>query len=234
MLLPQVAFDAPPYRFSGVVYGVLHNDRAALAALGAAVDAAPYKGAPKAPVLYVKPRNTLAGPGAAVVVPEEAEALEIGAGVGLVIGRTACRVREDDALSHVAGCVIVADVSVAHDSWYRPQVRLKARDGFCPIGPRVVPLSELGDPGRLALRVHVDGARVQDAPRVDWLRPPARLLADVTDFMTLAPGDVLVAGVPHGAPRVRAGQGWAIEIEGLGRLEGRCVAAAEAAAERAP
>src|SRR6185312_7900572 len=105
-------FDEPPYRFSGVVYGVLHNDRAALAALGDAVDAAPYKGAPRAPVLYVKPRNTLAGPGAAVVVPVEAEALEIGAGVGLVIGRTACRVREDAALDHIAGCVIVADVSV--------------------------------------------------------------------------------------------------------------------------
>ena len=230
MLLSDVAFDEPPHRFSGVVYGVLHNDRAALAALGAAVDEAPYKGAPRAPVLYVKPRNTLSGPGATLVVPADAEALEIGAAVGLVIGRPACRLREDEALAHLAGCVIVADASVPHASWYRPQVRARARDGSCVVGPRVVALAGLGDPGRLAIRVQVDGRPAQDAPRVDWVRPPARLLADVTDFMTLSPGDVLIAGVPHGAPKVRAGQGWSIEIDGLGRLDGRCVAEARATA----
>ena len=63
-----------------------------------------------------------------------------------------------------------------------------------------------------------------------WIRSPARLLAEVTDFMTLAPGDVLMTGVPHGAPRVRAGQRSVIEIEGLGRLENRFVAMAEAPA----
>jgi 5-oxopent-3-ene-1,2,5-tricarboxylate decarboxylase/2-hydroxyhepta-2,4-diene-1,7-dioate isomerase len=229
MPLSDVAFDLPPYRFSANVYGVLHNDRASIAALGSAVDAAPYKGAPRAPVLYVKPRNTHAGPGAAVVVPARGE-LEIGAGIGLVIGRTACAVREIEAMEHVAGFVIVADLSVPHAGWYRPQIPAKARDGSCVIGPRVVPLSALRDPAAQRVRVAVDGEVVHEHAAVDWCRPPARLLADVTDFMTLAPGDVLIAGIAHGAPRVGAGRRVTVEIEGLGRLELHTVAAAEEAA----
>ena len=136
--LSSVPFDVAPFRFSGTVYGTLLNHRDALEALGASVHEAPYKAPPKSVVLYLKPRNTLAGPGDAVEVPADAPELEVGPSLGLVIGRTACRVSEAQALEHVAGCVIVADVGVPHASFYRPQVRFKARDGFCPIGPRVV------------------------------------------------------------------------------------------------
>jgi 5-oxopent-3-ene-1,2,5-tricarboxylate decarboxylase/2-hydroxyhepta-2,4-diene-1,7-dioate isomerase len=226
--LSSVSFDVTPFRLSGTVYGTLLNHRDALAALGDAVHAAPYKAPPKSVVLYLKPRNTLAGPGDAVVVPADAPALEVGPSVGLVIGRTACRVSEARALDVVAGCVIVADISVPHESFYRPQVRFKARDGFCPVGPRVVGLAELGDLERLSVRVHVDGRLAHESSTSGWIRSPARLLAEVTDFMTLAPGDVLTMGVPHGAPQVRAGQRTAIEIDGLGRLENRFVAHTEA------
>jgi 5-oxopent-3-ene-1,2,5-tricarboxylate decarboxylase/2-hydroxyhepta-2,4-diene-1,7-dioate isomerase len=226
--LSSVSVDVAPFRRSGRVSGTLLNHRDALAALGDAVHAAPYKAPPKSVVLYLKPRNTLAGPGDAVVVPADAPALEVGPSVGLVIGRTACRVSEARALDVVAGCVIVADISVPHESFYRPQVRFKARDGFCPVGPRVVGLAELGDLERLSVRVHVDGRLAHESSTSGWIRSPARLLAEVTDFMTLAPGDVLTMGVPHGAPRVRAGQRTAIEIDGLGRLENRFVAHTEA------
>jgi 5-oxopent-3-ene-1,2,5-tricarboxylate decarboxylase/2-hydroxyhepta-2,4-diene-1,7-dioate isomerase len=226
--LSSVSFDVAPFRLSGTVYGTLLNHRDALAALGDAVHAAPYKAPPKSVVLYLKPRNALAGPGDAVVVPADAPALEVGPSVGLVIGRTACRVSEATALDVVAGCVIVADISVPHESFYRPQVRFKARDGFCPVGPRVVGLAELGDLERLSVRVHVDGRLAHESSTSGWIRSPARLLAEVTDFMTLAPGDVLTMGVPHGAPRVRAGQRTAIEIDGLGRLENCFVAHTEA------
>ena len=87
----------------GTVYGTLLNHRDALAALSEQVHAAPYKAPPKAPVLYIKPRNTWSQPGAAVVVPADAPELEMGATLGLVIGRTACRVGVADALSHVSG-----------------------------------------------------------------------------------------------------------------------------------
>lgn len=214
--MPRLAFDFAPWRLSGQVFGVLLNHRPALAALGDAVHAAPYKAPPRAPVLYLKPRNTQVAEGAAVVVPQGVPALEVGAALGLVIGRIACRVSEADALAHVAGLVVVADLSVPHDSFYRPSVRLKARDGFCPIGPRVVPLGV--DADGLSVRVAVDGTIVHETDTADRIRPAARLLADVTEFMTLAPGDVLMLGVSHGAPRVGAGHAVAVSIDGVGTL----------------
>jgi len=217
------SFDFPPWRLSGQVFGVLLNHRPALAALGDAAHAAPYKAPPKAPVLYLEPRNTQVGDGAAVTVPAGVPALEVGAALGLVIGRTACRVAEDQALAHVAGLVIVADLSVPHDSFYRPSVRLKARDGFCPIGPRVWPLAAVPAPDALAVSVTVDGRIVHETTTGDRIRPAARLLADVTEFMTLSPGDVLMLGVSAGAPRVGAGHRVAVTVEGLGSLSFRLV-----------
>jgi 5-oxopent-3-ene-1,2,5-tricarboxylate decarboxylase/2-hydroxyhepta-2,4-diene-1,7-dioate isomerase len=224
--LPALAFA--PYRLSGSVYGVLLNHAPALAALGDAVNAAPYKAPPKAPVLYVKPRNTQAGPGAAVQVPPGVSALQVGANLGAVIGRTACRVAEADALSHVAGYVIVDDLSVPHDSFYRPSVRLKALDGSCVIGPTVVPRAQVRDAHALGVRVFVDGERVHDADTGQRVRPLARLLADVTEFMTLSAGDILLLGTAANAPTASAGQSVAIEIDGLGRLEHTLVGAAAA------
>jgi 5-oxopent-3-ene-1,2,5-tricarboxylate decarboxylase / 2-hydroxyhepta-2,4-diene-1,7-dioate isomerase len=215
--------DVPPYRLSGTVYGTLLNHRTALAALGATIDEPPYRGAPRAPVLYIKPRNTLLTDGASVTVPRDAAELEIGATLGLVIGRPACRVAEAAALEYVAGFLIVNDVSVPHSSFYRPAVRCMARDGFCPLGPRVVPRDEVANPDALTIRVSVDGSLRQVATTAELVRPVARLLAEVTDFMTLAPGDVLAVGVAVPAARVRAGQQASIEIDGLGRLANRFV-----------
>jgi len=225
----DIRMEVPPYRLSGNVYGVLLNQRGALAALGAAASQPPYKAPPKAPVLYIKPRNTLNGPGGAVAVPADAPELEVGATLGVVIGRTACRVAAAEALDYVAGYTIVDDVSVPHASFFRPSVRLKARDGFCCIGPEVVARTRIADPDALDIRVYVDGKLVQSGGTRELVRPVRQLIADVTDFMTLAPGDLLLVGVPPGAPRVRAGQGVAIEIDGVGRLEHGFIAEATTA-----
>src|SRR5215468_1475360 len=106
-----VPMQMAPYRLSGRVYGTLLNHRSALQLLGEAVNAAPYKAPPQAPVLYVKPRNSLIQAGATVTVPKDAPELEVGACLGIVIGRTACAVSEQSALDFVAGYLIVNDVS---------------------------------------------------------------------------------------------------------------------------
>ena len=211
--------DVPPYRLSGRVYGVLVNHHSFLAALGNSVNESPYKAPPQAPVLYIKPRNTLTANAAVVLIPQEVQELEVAGTVGIVIGRTACRVAERSALDFVAGYLIVNDVSVPHTAYYRPSIRFKARDGFCPIGPRVVPRAAVADPDNLGISTYVDGVLRQTATTADLVRPMSRLLADVTEFMTLAPGDVLAVGAAAPAPRVRAGQRVAIEIDYLGRLE---------------
>lgn len=224
MLVNQAGFGFAPYRLSGTVYGVLLNHAPALAALGGVVNAAPYKAAPKAPVLYLKPRNTLAAAGSTCVLPAGVEALQVGANLGLVIGRTACRVTVGHAASFVAGYVIVNDLSVPHDSFYRPSVRFKALDHSCVIGAPL-PRAQIANADALALRVSIDGELLQRTDTGARVRPVAQLLADITDFMTLAPGDIVLLGTSHGAPTARAGQRVAIEIEGLGRLESAIAAA---------
>ncbi|MEO8526546.1 MAG: fumarylacetoacetate hydrolase family protein [Caldimonas sp.] len=223
----SLVFDAPPFRLSGAVYGVLMNHRAALAALGDAVHQAPYKAPPKSVVLYIKPRNSLLGPGDAVRVDDSTPQLEAGAALGIVIGRTACAVDEDGAMACISGFVIVADFSVPHDSYFRPAIRFKARDASCAIGPRVVARASVADPDALGVRVYVDGRLVHEAGTGDTYRSVARLVCDVSAFMTLAPGDLLMAGVAPGAPRVGADARVAIEIDGLGRLETRVLRAGE-------
>jgi len=220
-----IPFEIAPFRLSGAVYGALLNHRSALTQLGGKAAQPPYNAPPRAPVLYIKPRNTLAASGDAVEIPAGMSELEVGPCLGLVIGRTACRVPEKGALQHVAGYVIVNDVSVPHDTFYRPSIRFKARDGFCPLGPAVVPRDALADPDALTLRTHVDGVLVQTSSTADLVRSAATLLADVTEFMTLIPGDVLALGVAWPAPRVRAGQRVDIAADELGTLSNEFVAA---------
>jgi 5-oxopent-3-ene-1,2,5-tricarboxylate decarboxylase/2-hydroxyhepta-2,4-diene-1,7-dioate isomerase len=152
-------------------------------------------------------------------------ALQVGANLGIVIGRTACRVSEADALSCVAGYAIVDDLSVPHESFYRPSVRFKALDGSCVIGTPV-PRERIANPDALGVRVFVDGERVQCTDTGTRVRSVAKLLADISEFMTLAPGDIVLLGTSHGAPIAHAGQRVAIEIDGLGRLESALAAAA--------
>lgn len=222
LLTPR--FDVAPFRLSGVVYGALLNHRRSLDALGDAVAAPPYKGAPKGVVLYLKPRNTLVAPGGVVLVDDAVAELEVGAALGLVIGRTACAVADAEALEHIAGYLIVADFNVPHQSFFRPQTRSKARDASCVLGGVVVARTSTLDPDALTLRVFVDGVLVQTTRTADHIRSAARLVADVSDFMTLAPGDILLTGLAPGAPRVGAGAQVAVEIAGLGRLETRVAA----------
>ena len=214
-----VPMDVAPYQLSGRVYGALLNHRAALAALGDSVNQPPYKAPPRAPVLYIKPYNTLAGDQAQVSLPPEISELEVGACLGVVIGRVACRLSEHNALEAVAGYVIVNDISIPHPTYYRPSVRFKARDGFCPVGPRVVARTLVPDPDALQIQVRVDGTVCLTTSTAELVRPVARLLADVSEFMTLSPGDILATGAAAPAPRARAGQRVSITIEPIGTLE---------------
>lgn len=202
LLLRGTGCHAP---VGGAVYGTLLNDRAAVAALGDAVHAPPYRAPPKAPILYVKPRNTLAGHRARVVVPDDGEGVQVGGSLGIVIGRTASRVNTAHAADYVAGYTIVADLSVPHASVYRPSVRFRARDGFCVIGPAVVARHAVSHPDNLKITMSIGGQAPFSASTANCVRNIAQLLADVTDFMTLAAGDVLTLGVPHGAPCAHSG-----------------------------
>ena len=213
-----IAVDVPPYRLSGSVYGVLANHPSLFAMLGDAAYRPPYNAPPRAPVLYIKPRNTLAGPGDPVAVPADVPELETAASLGILIERAACRVEEAAAIDYVAGFLIVNDVSVPHTTYHRPSIRYKARDGFCPLGPAVVAKPRVANPDAIEIRTYVDGLLVQLQNTREMIRPIARLLQDVTEFMTLNAGDILCLGTAAPAPRVRPGQTVSIEIDGIGTL----------------
>ncbi|HEJ2442369.1 fumarylacetoacetate hydrolase family protein [Burkholderia multivorans] len=218
---------APPLPVAiGTVYGALLNERAALAALGDAVHAAPYGRPPQAPVLYIKPANTHASDGAAVVVPAGVEALEIGASVAVVFARRATRVPAARALDYVHGFTLASDVSVPHPDYYRPAVRFKCRDGFCPLGPAIVPAAALADVDAIELSVRIDGEVVARTSTATLIRPLRELIADISAFMSFDAGDVLLLGVAGGAPHARAGSTVEIAADGIGTLRHTLVAEA--------
>lgn len=206
--------DVPPWRLTGTVYGTLVNHAATLAALGEAVHQPPYKAPPKAPVLYVKPRNTFVADGQSVLLPAGVEALEAGVALALVIGRAACRLSADEALSAVSGVAAALDCCVPHTSFYRPGVRLRAIDRSFALGP-VVGASRVANPDALETLLEIDGRTAQTGSTAGMLRGVAQLLADVTAFMTLQPGDVLLHGLQPDAPLLRAGQTITVELLGL-------------------
>lgn len=204
---------------TGTVYGTLLNFQGGLERLGDAVNDKPYLSPPVAPVLYIKPANTFNRYGAGIPVPENESYLEMGASLGIVIGKTAVALTEVTAMDYVAGYTIVNDVSVPHASLFRPAVQHKCRDGFCSIGPWIINRDELKNPDDVIIRVYINEELKQENSTNNLIRPVARLLVDVTEFMTLNPGDVLLVGVPEDAPLATTGDQVRIEIEGVGSLE---------------
>lgn len=203
-----------PVLSAGTVYGVLLNSENEWSAWAAQMSEPPYKAAPRAPVLYIKTANTWSAHGASIAVPARAPEVEIGASLALVIGEAATRVRPEDALRHVAGYVLVNDLSLPHASYYRPPVKYKNLDGFLGIGPHFASPADVGNPNRLCLEVRVDGRLQQTVDLAQMRRHGAQLIADVSEFMTLRHGDVLLLGLGADRPRARAGQ--RIEIAAAG------------------
>jgi 5-oxopent-3-ene-1,2,5-tricarboxylate decarboxylase/2-hydroxyhepta-2,4-diene-1,7-dioate isomerase len=204
------------------VVGALLNFQGAWAAMEAVMQREPHFKPPVHPVLYIKPANTWCASGTAVGLAPEVDAVQAGPTLGVVFRRTAARVSERDALSFVAGYVAVNDLTIAHEAVLRPPMKQKCRDGFCPIGP--ITLAEhVPNPNALALRTWVNGELRQDHSTAHLRRSVQRLIADVTEFMSLHEGDILLVGVPEDPPLLHAGDEVSIEIEGVGRVTNRLV-----------
>jgi 5-oxopent-3-ene-1,2,5-tricarboxylate decarboxylase / 2-hydroxyhepta-2,4-diene-1,7-dioate isomerase len=201
------------------VYGVALNFRDEWEKLAPSMHRDPYKQPPVAPILYIRPRNTWNAGGSPIRIPRDVTELKIAGTLAIVIGRTACRVPAAEALDYVRGYTVAADASIPHESYYRPAIRQRCSDRFCVIGSRVADRSVLRDPHRTEIRITINGERRCTANTADLVRPVEQLIADITEFLTLRPGDILLAGEPGNAPLVRAGDRVAVEIEGLGSLE---------------
>jgi len=214
----------------GCVYGAALNYRPALETLADVFNRAPHGKPPVAPVLYIKPRNTWTTHLQPVPLPDGVDAVELGPTVGIVFARDARCVPEHAADDVIAGYVLANDVTIPHASLFRPPLRFKCRDGFCPLG-RLVPRGAAPSPDALEIRAYVNGELRMSASTASLHRGAARLIADVTEFMTLRAGDVLLLGVPPRPGLAGAGDVMTVEVDGLGRLENRLVPEAELRSE---
>ncbi|NBA97545.1 fumarylacetoacetate hydrolase family protein [Pseudomonas sp. R5(2019)] len=212
---------------TGTLFGVALNYQGLLNQRLAEFEQAPYKQPPVKPVLFIKTPNTRNGHDCAVVYPHGVERLQPGPALGVVIGKTASRVSVENALEHVAGYTIVNEFSLPEDSYYRPAVKAKCRDGFCSFGPELVPVDQVADPHQLALKLFVNGELRQENSTAHFVRSIPALIAELSEFMTLHEGDLLITGTPEGRVDVLPGDKVEVEITGLGRLANHIVAEQE-------
>ena len=140
--------------------------------------------------------------------------VEIGATIAMVMGEAGA----------VRGYVLMNDLSIPHASFFRPPVKFKCLDGFLGIGERLLPVDQAGDPAAFTLEVRINGELKQHLDFSHLVRPAAQLLADVGDFMTLRPGDVLMLGCDAGRPLAKAGDRIDITAPGFGTLSNSLVA----------
>ena len=180
-----------PWTPRGTVYGTLLNFRREHAWWASRMSEAPYQAPPRAPVLYVKTANTFSPSGGTVCLPPGANALAVGATLGLVMGAP-LHGHARPGLSALAGCVLLNDWCVPHDSYFRPPVKTRCADGLLGLGASLVPMSDALE--RLQIEVRVNGVWRQTVHLSELVRPAAPLLDEVGAFMTLQPGDVLMLG----------------------------------------
>jgi 2-keto-4-pentenoate hydratase/2-oxohepta-3-ene-1,7-dioic acid hydratase in catechol pathway len=181
---------------------------------------------PKAPLLFAKWPNTLIGDGEAIVLPPESKEVDYEAELGVVIGTTAKRVSEADALDHVEGYICLNDVSARDMQFGDGQwTRGKSLDTFCPVGPHLVPREQIADPQQLGIRCILNGETMQDSSTSQMIFSVAEIIAYVSQVITLEPGDLLATGTPAGVgvfkdPKVllKDGDEVSIDIDGLGTL----------------
>jgi 2-keto-4-pentenoate hydratase/2-oxohepta-3-ene-1,7-dioic acid hydratase in catechol pathway len=181
---------------------------------------------PPEPILFLKAISAIQGPDDPVVMPQGSVKTDWEVELGVVIGTRARYVAADNALQHVAGYCVVNDVSEREYQIERGGTWDKGKgcDTFGPVGPWLVTADEVGDPQQLAMRLDVNGKRVQNGSTATMIFPVAELIAYVSRFMTLEPGDIIATGTPPGvgmglkpAPQfLRAGDRMRVSIAGLG------------------
>ena len=179
---------------------------------------------PPEPSYFMKPPTTLNGHRGVLRRPRGARFLNYEGEVAVVVGRPMHGVPESDVLSYVAGYACANDVGL-HDFRHADRgsmLRVKGQDGFCPIGPELVPAEQF-DPTDFEIRTYLNGEVVQQGRAADLIWPISYLLADLCRTITLLPGDVVLSGTPAHSRPMEPGDVVEVEVSGLGRLSNTVV-----------
>lgn len=181
--------------------------------------------APDEPLVFLKGENALAGHRQSTRRPAGVQFMHYECELTVIVGKAARNVRRDDAYDFIAGYTVANDYAVRDylENWYRPNLRVKNRDGATPLGPWFVEAADIPDPMALALRTTVNGKVTQSGDTSDMIFDVPFLIEYFSSFMTLRPGDLILTGTPDGVVDCRPGDVVVTEIEGIGALENRIV-----------
>ncbi len=189
---------------------------------------------PKEPIIFNKATSSLSGPFDPVVIPRGSVKSDWEVELGVVIGKTASYITEAEALSHVAGYCVINDMSEREYQIERGGTWMKGKSAptFGPTGPWLVTADEIPDPQKLALSLKLNGETVQDSNTDDMIFGVAEIVAYMSNFMLLQPGDIIATGTPSGVgmgmkPQrfLKPGDVMEVYVEGLGTQKQETVAA---------
>lgn len=183
---------------------------------------------PEIPILFNKFANALSGHLSEIAVPRTTERLDYEVELGIVIGKTAKYVTEEEALDYVFGYTTTNDLSARDIQKRSPQwMTGKTMDGFAPVGPYVVTKDEIENPNKLQIKTTLNGEVRQNSNTEDMIFSCEKLISYISHYMTLKPGDLIMTGTPEGVilgmpleERVymKPGDTITVEVEGLGAL----------------
>lgn len=188
---------------------------------------------PEEPIVFTKALSCLGGPHDDVPLPRGSTHSDWEIELGIVIGKQARYITKEEALDHVAGYVLINDLSERYDqhrrggSWDKG----KGHDGFDPVGPWLVTRDELGDASNLTMTLEVNGVRMQTGTTSDMIFNVAEIVSYLSDYFTLMPGDLIATGTPAGVgagkkPKpvfLKSGDEIRLSIKGLGEQRQRIV-----------
>lgn len=188
--------------------------------------------APPYPIIFAKYANTVVGHGEPIVIPLAVTKPDYEGELAVVIGRSGRNIPEAEALDYVAGYMPLNDVSARDWQTRTGQwVIGKTCDTFCPMGPALVTADEIPDPQNIYLRTIIGNEELQNGYTGDMIFSVAHLIADMSQVMTLEPGDVIATGTPPGIGAARIPPRWLqpgdivrVEIDGVGVLENPVIA----------
>jgi 5-oxopent-3-ene-1,2,5-tricarboxylate decarboxylase/2-hydroxyhepta-2,4-diene-1,7-dioate isomerase len=185
---------------------------------------------PEEPLAFVKGAGSLVGHRAFTPRPADVKFMHYECELAVVVGRTARRVRKNDALDFVGGYTVANDYAIRDylENWYRPNLRVKNRDACTPLGPWLVDAADIhnrpGSVAHLALQTTVNGTVTQRGHTADMVFDVPTLIEYFSSFMTLHPGDLILTGTPDGVVDCQPGDVVVTSVEGVGDLVNTIVA----------
>jgi len=185
--------------------------------------------APADPLVFLKSPQTVCGHLGQTERPPGVSYMHYECELAVVIGKRARNVAPADGYRYVAGYTVANDYAIRDylENYYRPNLRVKSRDCATPLGPWLVDAAEVPDPMNLRLRTLVNGHVTQEGFTRGMIFDIPALIAYLSSFMTLEPGDLILTGTPEGLADVKVGDEVVTEIEGIGRLKNTIVGPAE-------